>query len=93
MTIAGGCGSGSIWRSGEGQVKLIIAAGCFALSGSLFKKCIESSEVITRFMGSRVFMPHYLTYRWTLIVLLFVLFVVYIVAAWNEETDEFTVET
>src|SRR3989475_9658115 len=35
MTLAGGCGAGSIWRAGEGQVKLWAAIACFALGGSL----------------------------------------------------------
>src|SRR2546427_6305671 len=35
MTLAGGCGAGSIWRAGEGQVKLWAAIACFALGVSL----------------------------------------------------------
>src|SRR5437764_1418990 len=34
MTLAGGCGAGSIWRAGEGQVKLWAAVACFALGAS-----------------------------------------------------------
>src|SRR5258706_466468 len=29
MTLAGGCGAGSIWRAGEGQVKLWAPVACF----------------------------------------------------------------
>src|SRR5438445_515736 len=35
MTLAGGCGAGSIWRAGEGQVKLWAAVACFALGASV----------------------------------------------------------
>src|SRR2546427_8663 len=35
MTLAGGCGAGSIWRAGEGQGELWAAIACFALGGSL----------------------------------------------------------
>jgi len=35
MTLAGGCGAGSIWRAGEGQVKLWAALAMFALGASL----------------------------------------------------------
>src|SRR2546425_4216513 len=35
MTLAGGCGAGSIWRAGEGQVKLWAAIAFFALGGAL----------------------------------------------------------
>ena len=38
MLLAGGCGSGSVWRAGEGQFKLILAVITFSMSNSLFKK-------------------------------------------------------
>lgn len=92
MVIAGGCGSGSVWRAGEGQVKLILAVICFALSTSLFKALIKSSQGLTALMGHRVFLPDYLTYKWTLIIIVLIMFIYYMVATWNEETDKFTVE-
>ncbi|MFH1242869.1 MAG: YeeE/YedE thiosulfate transporter family protein [Pseudomonadota bacterium] len=92
MVIAGGCGSGSVWRAGEGQVKLILAVICFALSTSLFKALIKSSGVLTALMGRRVFLPDFLTYKWTLVVIVLVMLIYYLAATWNEETDKFTVE-
>ncbi|MBW2103892.1 MAG: YeeE/YedE family protein [Deltaproteobacteria bacterium] len=92
MVVAGGCGSGSVWRAGEGHVKLMIAVVCFCLSTSLFKAWIRSSEALTAFMGNRVFLPDYLSYKGTVIILFFILIVYYLTATWNEETDRFTVE-
>ena len=92
MVIAGGCGSGSVWRAGEGQVKLMLAVVCFALSTSLFKLLIKSSHGLTALMGHRVFLPHYISYKWTILGLVFLLFVYFLLATWNEETDRFTVE-
>lgn len=92
MVVAGGCGSGSVWRAGEGQVKLMLAVICFALSTSLFKLLITSSKGLTALMGHRVFLPDYITYKWTIIGLVLLLFVYYLLATWNEETDKFTVE-
>ncbi|MBW2096590.1 MAG: YeeE/YedE family protein [Deltaproteobacteria bacterium] len=92
MVVAGGCGSGSVWRAGEGQVKLMLAVVCFALSTSLFKVLIKSSEGLTALMGHRVFLPDYITYKWTIIGLVFLLFIYYLLATWNEETDRFTIE-
>ena len=51
MLLAGGCGSGSVWRAGEGHVKLILAVVCFALSTSLFKALIKSSLDFTALIG------------------------------------------
>jgi hypothetical protein len=92
MVVAGGCGSGSVWRAGEGQIKLILAVICFALSTSLIKAGIRSSEALTSLMGKRVFLPDYLSYKWTLILVIAFMLIYYVAATWNEETDKFTVE-
>jgi uncharacterized membrane protein YedE/YeeE len=92
MVIAGGCGSGSVWRVGEGQVKLMVAVLFFCLSMSLFDKWIAASLGLSALMGHRVFLPDYLTYMWTVIALIAFFLIYYLVATWNEETDKFTVE-
>jgi uncharacterized membrane protein YedE/YeeE len=92
MVVAGGCGSGSVWRAGEGQIKLMLAVICFALSTSLFKAWIRSSEGINSFMGYKVFMPNFLTYKWSLILVIVIMLAYYIITAWNEETEKFVVE-
>ncbi len=93
MSLAGGCGSGSVWRAGEGQVKLMVAVVFFALSMSLFKALMNVSDGLTALAGHRVFLPHYLTYKWTLVLLVLVFAVYYLAASWNEETNLFVVKT
>jgi uncharacterized membrane protein YedE/YeeE len=92
MVVAGGCGSGSVWRAGEGQVKLMLAVLFFSLFTSLFKTWIRASEGLNSLMGHRVFLPNYVTYKWALILSIAVLLIYYLVATWNEETERFTVE-
>jgi uncharacterized membrane protein YedE/YeeE len=92
MVVAGGCGSGSVWRAGEGHIKLMLAVIFFALSTSLFKAWIRSSEGLNAFMGYRVFLPDFLTYKWSLILVIVIMLAFYIVTAWNEETEKFVVE-
>jgi uncharacterized membrane protein YedE/YeeE len=92
MVVAGGCGSGSVWRAGEGHIKLMLAVVFFALSTSLFKAWIKSSSGLTTFMGYKVFLPNFLTYKWTLILIIFIMLAYYIITAWNEETEKFVVE-
>ncbi|MDY6972713.1 MAG: YeeE/YedE thiosulfate transporter family protein [Desulfatiglans sp.] len=92
MVVAGGCGSGCVWRAGEGQIKLMLAVICFSLSTSLFKTLIRTSKGFADLMGHRIFLPDYLTYKWTVIVILFIMTIYYLAATWNEETDRFTVE-
>jgi uncharacterized protein len=92
MLLTGGCGSGSVWRAGEGHIKLMVVVFFFAVSNSLFKAVIDWSEGFQRLIGQGSFIPDLIGYKWTVIGLVLV-FVVYALAAtWNEETDKFTVE-
>ena len=92
MVMAGGCGSGSVWRAGEGHIKLMLAVIFFAVSTSLFKIWINSSQVLKSLMGHKVFLPHVLSYKWSLILVLGILFGYYLTTTWNEETEKFVVE-
>ena len=92
MLISGGCGSGSVWRAGEGHIKLMVVVVCFAMSNSLFKTLIDWSDGFKALLGRGAFMPDLLGYKWTIIILIAIFLVYSLAAAWNEETDKFTVE-
>ncbi|MCJ7685839.1 MAG: YeeE/YedE family protein [Desulfobacteraceae bacterium] len=92
MLLSGGCGSGSVWRAGEGHIKLMVVVAFFALSNSLFKALIKSSEGLKALIGNRVFIPDTIGYKWTVIILIAIFVVYSLIATWNEETDKFTVE-
>jgi uncharacterized membrane protein YedE/YeeE len=90
MLLAGGCGSGSVWRAGEGQWKLIIAVLTFALSNSLFKNYVWTSKFAAAW-GKPYFLPD-LTggYFWAIVITAVVMLLWWAVMAWNEETDRLT---
>lgn len=92
MVIAGGCGSGSVWRAGEGQVKLMLAVLFFCLTTSPMENWINSSKEVTKLMGSAIFLPNYLGYFWTVILLSLFFSLYLLVTAWNEKTEKFLVE-
>jgi len=92
MVISGGCGSGCVFRAGEGNIKLIIVLVFFALSNSVFKKVIASSEGFKSLIGSRFFMPDYLNYTWTIVIAIAVMLAWYLFVTWNEETEKFVIE-
>ncbi len=89
MLLTGGCGSGSVWRAGEGQVKLIIAVIMFALSNSLFKYYVFTNKVAQAW-GQPFFLPHATGYFWAIVLVCLVMVVWWAAMAWNEETDKFT---
>jgi len=95
---AGGCGTGTLWRVGEGQIKLWIVAvffGLFCALGSLMvhKYNLEGSpfEGGSK-LGSYVYMPDYLGYGGTVALILLVMAVWYLLVDWNEDTNKFTLE-
>lgn len=92
MVIAGGCGSGSVWRAGEGQVKLMLAVVFFSLTVSLVERAIDSSKALTAWMGHKVFLPHVMGYGWAIVFLVGIMIIYYLLTTWNEKTEKFLVE-
>ncbi len=93
MTVAGGCGSGSLWRVAEGQIKLVIVAIVFALTNSLIRHFFAEHEVIENgYLGKAIFMPEYLGYAGTILLIALVVLVWYIVIDWNEDSNKLVLE-
>lgn len=92
MLLTGGCGSGTVWRVGEGQIKLMAALATFALSTSLTKTLIRSSEGLRSFIGWKVFLPDLLGYPLAMFSIAVVMLVWYFAVVWNEETEYFVVQ-
>ena len=64
----------------------------FALTNSLFKTLIDWSQGFKAVIGHRVFLPDFIGYKWTVIIILAIFAAYSLAATWNEETDKFTVE-
>jgi uncharacterized membrane protein YedE/YeeE len=103
MIFAGGCASGSLWRMGEGNIKLWVAILFFSWSGSiasaLFKKFgitsidesnVESFEMTA--VGYQAYFPDMLGgWRWTYLINGTILLAWYLLVRYNESTEKFTV--
>ncbi len=87
MTLAGGCGAGSIWRAGEGQVKLWVAIAGFALGASLVRLAVVQLGV-TGSLGIAVFLPAVLGWGAALLVILGVAVAWALAATWNEQSGK-----
>lgn len=102
MVFTGGCASGSLWRMGEGHIKLWVAMFFFSWIGStasaLFKKFnltaidetnVESYEM-TR-VGFQAYLPDMLnSWGWTLLIGGALLLLWYALVRYNESTEKFT---
>lgn len=85
MVIAGGCGAGSIWRAGEGHVKLWLAVGGYVASAALVSEWLRRSGIAAR-LGQSVFLPDGLGWDGALVFLFAVIVIWYVLARWNEVT-------
>lgn len=90
--FAGGCGSGTLWRVGEGQVKLMMVVPFFSITSSIMTAWFRDEEFeADGFLGSYVYLPEVLGYGPTLLVIGGIMVVWYLVVTWNEETNKLIV--
>jgi len=89
MTLAGGCGAGSIWRAGEGQVKLWAAIACFALGASLTRLAAAPTGLLQQ-LGAAVFLPSAIGWGGAIGLVVVVMAAWALGATWNEETRRFS---
>jgi hypothetical protein len=90
--FAGGCGSGTLWRVGEGQVKLMMVVPFFSITSSIMTAWFRDREFeADGFLGSYVYMPEALGYGPTLLIISGIMVVWYLVVTWNEETNKLIV--
>jgi uncharacterized membrane protein YedE/YeeE len=102
MVFAGGCASGSLWRMGEGHLKLWVAVFFFAWVGSIFSAIVKRWDLLTREMsldlvevskvGKQVFLPDVFGgWGWAYLLSLIILGIWYLLVRYNESTNRFTV--
>ena len=87
MSLSGGCASGSLWRAGEGHVKLWVALVCFALSASHFRVWLTESGRADR-LGEAVFMPDYFGWMVAPAAVIALMGVWYVCMTWNERRQK-----
>ena len=90
MLLAGGCASGTLWRVGEGQTKLMVTLVTFTLANSLTSKFLLVSGLNGK-LGQDIFLPDILTWQITVPLILIFFLAWVLVTMWNEKTEKFVV--
>jgi len=92
MTIAGGCAVGTLWRAGEGHVKLWMAIVGFVVMAPISKKVIVPwiAKILPESMQRKMFLPDTLGYTGSVVLVLVILFLWYLFVKWNEKTGKFS---
>jgi uncharacterized protein len=87
MVLAGGCGAGSIWRVGEGHVKLWVAVFFFAVGASAMRQMLVRTDLIGQ-LGSASFLPHMIGWSSAAWIVVILMALWYLVTGWNEQRKQ-----
>lgn len=92
MTIAGGCAVGTLWRVGEGQVKLWLAAIGFLIISPISKHYIVPPivEALPHTAKFKNYLPDYFGYAGAFLIVLGIILLWYVFVKWNERTGKFS---
>lgn len=92
MTIAGGCAVGTLWRVGEGQVKLWFSALGLVLISPLSSAYIVPlfDKILPQSARFRSYLPDYLGYDGAFALIVGLLLLWYWFVKWNERTGKFS---
>jgi len=103
MVFAGGCATGSMWRMGEGHLKLWVAVFFFSWIGSIFSAIAKKTGLMVREtdletmvdttkVGYQAYMPDMFGgWSWVYLLSAVMLLVWYALVRYNESTEKFTV--
>jgi len=89
MVLAGGCGAGSIWRAGEGHVKLWVAVAFFAVGASLSRLILVQTQLLQK-LGTAVFLPSLIGWEGAMTLVAALMLSWYVFATWNERSAKFS---
>ena len=90
MSLTGGCASGTLWRAGEGHIKLWVALVAFALSGSYFREWLDNSGWIMK-LGEPLFIPDFIGWKMGILSICSLMLVWYLIVSWNEASKKLVI--
>jgi uncharacterized membrane protein YedE/YeeE len=92
MTLAGGCVVGSLWRAGEGHIKLWASLVGMIIAMPLTEKYIAAPfyKALSPSMKQQFFLPHKIGYGGSILLFLVIILLWYLFVKWNEKTGKFS---
>ena len=96
--LAGGCGTGTLWRVGEGQIKLWLVVPIFGISNAIMVHWFKAIQMegtgplhVGSKLGKHIYMPDVFGYGGTLLIIAIAMGLWYVIVTWNEDTNKFIV--
>lgn len=92
MTIAGGCAVGTLWRVGEGQIKLWFSALAMILISPISNAYLVPvvDNILPQSAKFRNYLPDYIGYDGAFFLVLAIILLWYWFVKWNEKTGRFS---
>lgn len=90
MTIAGGCTVGSVWRAGEGHVKLWASVVGMVIGMPVTVKYLKPGflAMLPDTMKQGLFLPSVVSYTGAVMIVLVFITIWYAIVKWNERTGK-----
>ena len=96
--LAGGCGTGTLWRVGEGQIKLWLVVPIFGISNAIMVHWFKAIQMegtgplhVGSKLGKHIYMPDVFGYGGALLIIAIAMGLWYVIVTWNEDTNKFIV--
>ncbi|MCK4858081.1 MAG: YeeE/YedE family protein, partial [candidate division Zixibacteria bacterium] len=92
MVLSGGCVVGSLWRAGEGHIKLWASVVGMIIAMPLTAKYIAAPfyAALSPGMKQKVFLPGEIGYGLSILIFLGIILLWYLFVKWNERTGKFS---
>uniref|UniRef100_A0A7C4NUA4 YeeE/YedE family protein n=1 Tax=Thermodesulfobacterium geofontis TaxID=1295609 RepID=A0A7C4NUA4_9BACT len=93
MVLADSCALSSLWKLGEGQIKLLVVIIFFSLSNWGLRYYLDKINIWEKgYLGEKVYLPEYLTYLGSFIFIVSILFIWFLFIYWNKKTKKFVIK-
>lgn len=91
--LAGGCGTGTLWRVGEGQVKLWLVVPIFGVTNSIMTGWFRDADFeADGVLGSYLFLPDVMGFGGSLFLVAGAMLAWYLIVEWNEDSNKLVLD-
>jgi len=91
MILTGGCASGSLWRAGEGQMKLWVVLAMFAIFNAITNRVLIATGWRSVWGDTAVFMPDSFGWTASIAILVGLALAWAVLIAWNERSEKMVI--
>ncbi|PMP94623.1 MAG: hypothetical protein C0169_06285, partial [Thermodesulfobacterium geofontis] len=90
MTLADSCALSTLWKLGEGQIKFFVVIIFWGLSNSISRYYLDKVYKVWEkgYLGKAIFIPDYLTYPGSFILIIGILLLCFLFVEWNKRTKK-----